>query len=313
MVTLRNSSAVAVRDISNLSKPVTRCLIVSAPGFLRFRDSTHISYLVQSEDGSSSAMYLVDLQTRKASLLLGIRASQGLEDYAWSPDGSTLIYAKGSGIALEIHQLKAGRDRLLASVPAIPAVGCEYDPCPDWDLRLLYSPDGTRISLVYYIAKSVFRIWTSDGKLLKADDSQLTSMSVWSGNGMYFASAKGVQVWRAGVTSNFLPAVGWIRPNDSSLGAIVYETRDTIGWTHIYVVDPTTGRTRDVKVARSEPIFLTSSTLWYQGQRACVPADNCPPRVSVVPSGKTYIYDLQTGTEAESVITSVLDVWPHGA
>jgi hypothetical protein len=62
LVTLGNSSAVAVRDISNLSKPVTRCLINwgGAPNLLQFRDSTHISYVVQG-DGSSSAMYLVDL------------------------------------------------------------------------------------------------------------------------------------------------------------------------------------------------------------------------------------------------------------
>jgi hypothetical protein len=246
-------------------------------------------------------------------LVLGIRASQGLVDYAWSPDGSTLTYAKGSETALEIHQLKAGRDRVLASLPPIPIVGCEQGPCPDWNFEFLYSPDGTRISLVYYIGNSTFRIWRSDGKLLKADDSEPTSMSVWSGNGMYFASGKGVQVWRAGVTSSFLPAVGWIRAKDSSLGAIVYETRDAIGWSHIHVVDPTTRLIRDVKVGRTEPVFLTTSTLWYQGQRACTPADKCPPQVAVVPSGKAYIYDLQTGTEAESVISTVFDVWPHGA
>jgi hypothetical protein len=31
-----------------------------------------------------------------------------------------------------------------------------------------------------------------------------------------------------------------------------------------------------------------------------------------LPTGKTYIYDLQTGTETESRITAVYDVWPHG-
>jgi hypothetical protein len=30
-------------------------------------------------------------------------------------------------------------------------------------------------------------------------------------------------------------------------------------------------------------------------------------------SGKTYIYDLNTGTEFESVITDIADVWPHSA
>jgi hypothetical protein len=30
-------------------------------------------------------------------------------------------------------------------------------------------------------------------------------------------------------------------------------------------------------------------------------------------SETTYIYDLQTGTEWESIITNVADAWPHGA
>jgi hypothetical protein len=29
--------------------------------------------------------------------------------------------------------------------------------------------------------------------------------------------------------------------------------------------------------------------------------------------GKTYIYDLQDSTETQSIITSVIDVWPHPA
>ena len=88
--------------------------------------------------------------------------------------------------------------------------------------------------------------------------------------------------------------------------------RDRSGWTHTWVVDTTTKQTREIKAARSEPIFLTSNTIWYQGERACVAADNCQGQ-SIVQSGMTYIYDLQSRTEAEAIINSVADVWPHGA
>ena len=65
---------------------------------------------------------------------------------------------------------------------------------------------------------------------------------------------------------------------------------------------------------RSEPVFLTSRYIWYQGERDCVPADGCGTNPPFHPaSGKTYIYDLQDGTETGSVITSVADVWPHAA
>ena len=129
LVTLRNSTDIAVRDISNFSKPVTRCLIndpvlqVFGPTLLRFVNSTHISYLVQGADGSTAAMYLVDLQTRKASVVPGVKATQGMVDYAWSPDGSTLIYAipNAAGTLLWCTQVRRAGP-VLASVPPIPAV-----------------------------------------------------------------------------------------------------------------------------------------------------------------------------------------------
>ena len=61
-------------------------------------------------------------------------------------------------------------------------------------------------------------------------------------------------------------------------------------------------------------MFLTSRYIWYEGERACVAADVCGSAPGGHPlNGKTYIYDLQTGTETESIITGVADVWPHAA
>jgi hypothetical protein len=218
-----------------------------------------------------------------------------------------------------LHQLSGGVDRVLdGSLPVMPAVGCESQFCSltdTWDFALSYSPDGTTISMVASVANlSAFRLWASDGRLLKSSSTQSPFMSAWSGSGLYFRDTKGVEVWRGGVTSPFLPGVAWIRPRASAAGGqIVYETRDAQGWAHTFVVDTNTRQVRELKKARSEPVFLTSRYIWYKGERSCVAADYCPTGWSVVASGKTYIYDLQDGTETESIMTSVSDVWPHAA
>ena len=139
-------------------------------------------------------------------------------------------------------------------------------------------------------------------------------MSVWSGDTLYFPGPTGVDMWRDGVTSSFLPGVTWIRPKASSAGGqIVYASTDAQGWAHTFVVDTSTRTVLELKKARSAPAFLTSRYVWYKGQRACVAADYCPSGRTVVDNGKTYIYDLLDGTETESVITQVFDVWPHAA
>ena len=138
-------------------------------------------------------------------------------------------------------------------------------------------------------------------------------MSVWSGRSLYFRDAGGVQAWTNGVTSAFLPGVQWVRPKSSPAGgAIVYETRDASGVAHVHLVDTNTRKVRELKAGRSEPAFLTSRYVWYQGERLCLPSDQCVIGPTA-PTGKYYIYDLQTGTEYSSMITSVVDVWPHAA
>jgi hypothetical protein len=184
------------------------------------------------------------------------------------------------------------------------------------DFQLHFSPDGTLISLVIKtFSGTVFRIWSADGKLLEMDDSYGATMSAWSGKALYLRDAKGVSVWRNESISTFLAGVAWIRPSASPGGAmIVYSVRDSAGWAHTYVVDTATGRARELKNARTSAVFLTSRYIWYQGERDCQPEDQCGASPAIHPlSGKSYIYDLQDGTETESVITSVADVWPHAA
>ena len=309
LVTLRGTSSYVVRDLTDISHPktVSNLGTISAPVFV---SATELSY------ASGSALYRVLLAGSPKTLV----TSQGGAG-TWSPDGSAVLYTTAvSPETTTVHQLRAGRDQVLGSVPGGGGGGCEsVAGCAianSLDTRLLYSPDGKFVSLVTTgFSGSSFRVWSADGTLIKASDLRGPTMSAWSGQGLYFRDAKGVEVWRAGAVSTFLPGVTWITPRASPGGGqIVYVARDGSGWGHTFVVNTTTRKVRELKSARSQPVFLTSRYIWYRGERACVGADVCgatPPWHPL--SGKSYIYDLQTGTETESIITGVADVWPHGA
>ena len=311
LVTLRGSDSIVVRDITDIAHPTT--LSNAGPvSMSMFVSATELSY---SDDTGIVRAPLAGAPKTRLTTSHGL----ALYSYAWSPDGRTLAYLTQSGSGIALHELRGGSDRVLeGAMPAIPAIGCESQFCPiadTLDIRVSYSPDGGSISLVASVLKvNVFRLWSSDGKVLSSSDSQARSMSTWSGNSLYFRDAGGVEMWRDGTTSPFLPGVVWIRPKASPIGGqIVYETRDAHHLAHTFVVDTATRKIRELPKGRFDPWFLTSRYVWYQGQRSCVAADHCPTGWSAISSGKTYIYDLVAGTETESIITGVYDVWPHPA
>jgi hypothetical protein len=313
LVSLRGSNRIVVRNVTDISHPKTLSTVLdtlSEPQFVSATELSGIDFAVQSS--------LIRMPLAGSPKTLVTRSSGLIGYFAWSPDGTSLVYLTQSKSGMALHQLTAGEDRVLGSMPAVPGVGCEtLQGCValenNWDFRLDYSPDGATISLVEQVLNvSAFRIWSAGGKVLASSDSQSRFMSVWSGRTLYFRDASGVEAWRDGVVSAFLPGVAWVRPKAfPNGGQIVYAARDAQGWTHTYAVDTTTRKVRELKKARSSPVFLTSRYVWYRGERACVAADHCLAGYPVIASEKTYIYDLQDGTEAESVITGVYDVWPH--
>jgi hypothetical protein len=319
LVTLRGSNRVVVRDLTDISHPTTVSTAseaLSIPQFVTANELSGIDYSVQKNGlirmsfGGSTTTVVPD-----SGRLTGY--------YDWSPDGSTLVYLTSSATTVNsvmaLHQLTATGDRVLdGSIPALPAVGCESQFCPlaeGWDARLAYSTDGATISFVASIANvKIFRLWASDGKLLVSGSAPARTMSVWSGNSLYFLDANGIETWREGLTAPFLSGMAWIRPNASPAGGqIVYETRDAKHVAATFVVDTATRKIRELKGYRFDPHFLTARYVWYEGQRACVAADRCPTGWLAISSGKAYIYDLVAGTETESIITGVYDVWPHPA
>jgi hypothetical protein len=308
LVTLRGSSSIVVRDITDIAHPTT----VSTLGTIyepQFVNATELSFLtVGAFVHSPLAGYP---KTQVAKLNAGAT-------FAWSPDGQTAAYVTGAPPGGgQFHLVSGGHDRLVSPMPPFYPAGCETQTgCERLNTRLLYSPNGAYISLVNSWPGPAFRVWSSVGKVLKSMDTGFTTWSVWSGNGLYFRDDKGVEIWRDGAVSLLLPGVAWIRPSSSAGGGqIVYMVRDRSGTAHIDLLDTTDGRVRELKSSRSYPAFLTSRFIWYEGERPCASGDRypCGTDGKTIANGKTYIYDLQDGTETESRITGVFDAWPHPA
>jgi hypothetical protein len=295
---LRDGNATVVRDVTDIKHPFT--VATYQHDWPQFDTGTLLSYV----EGTS--LFRTPMSGTPKALIAS--TGEQFSAYAWNPQADTVAYLAPSGSGTALHLVSGGRDVAIAgAIPAVPAVGCENQPCPGadtWDFRLSYSPDGAYISMELSLpGVDAFRLWTSDGKLVLSSDSASRSMSTWSGNALYFPDGKGIETLRNGAVSSFLPGVTWIHPVASPGGAqIVYETRDGQGWHHVFVVDTASHQVRELNKARTTPAFLTARYVWYRGEGS--------PGIY---SGKTYIYDLQTGTESGSIITQVFDAWPHAA
>lgn len=306
LVTLRGSDSVVVRDITDIKHPKTVASLGAIQG-PQFVSATTVSYT------TDTGLVRAPVPGSPKTLV----AAQAKGFYAWSPDGKTAAYLtssiNGPDTTMQLHLVSNGNDRQVSSMPGPPAVyGCESQACADgWDFHLAYSPDGRFISWAQNV-RYVFRMWTAGGVNV-TPTTPFIEMTVWSGANFYFQDSKGIEVLRDGVISTFLPRVEWIRPKASPGGGqIVYETRDAAGLARTFIVDTRTAKVRALGKFRAEPAFLTSRYIWYQGERSCTATDQCLPGSSIS-TGKTYIYDLLDGTETESIVTRVFDVWPHAA
>jgi hypothetical protein len=304
LVTLRGSDNVVVRDITDINHPKTVGTLPGPNQIPRFVSATDLS------DVDGTSLYRMPLSGSPKTVVARAAISLGL--FAWTSDGKTAAYVTGDGL----HVITAGRDTKFGGpLPTADGYGCESQECGDsWDSRVAFSPDDAYVSMLVVSGPVTgFKLWKSDGELLASPTSQGPTMSVWSGRSFYFRDTAGVEVWRDGATSRFLSGVQWVRPKASPAGGlIVYEARDRSGLAHTYIVDTQSKKVRELKAGRSEPVFLTSRYVWYAGERLCLPADQCAIGLTIR-TGKAYIYDLQTGTEYDSIITGVYDVWPHAA
>lgn len=302
-----------VRDITNIDNART---VATVPrlGIMKFVSGADVSGNLL---GNASEVVFAPVVGQPQSI--SADGCINVFDYAWSSDGAKVVYVTDSGdnFKQELRQISAGVDRVIAIVPRpIPITGCVA--CSDnADLRLAFSPDGQYIS---YIGWDTFEVWRADGTLISGPSAGGSSptMAVWSGSELYFRNDQGVNVWRNGAVSLLLPGLSWIRPKSSpASGKIVYQARDSQGRAHVFLLDTATHQTTSlVNAERMEPAFLTARYVWYAGEVVCPESEGCYStgyqwQTETKPTGTTYIYDLQLGSEVQSKITAVVDIWPH--
>jgi len=204
LVTLRGSSNVVVRDVTDVSHPSSRCTFKGG-GYFRFYNATHVSYIVMASGdlGASGALYLADLRTRTTSL---VRAwsDGGFESwiYAWSPNGQYLTYISSDSSGAQWHMLSAAGDRKLLDLGTIP--GRDVDPNGD-DATVGFSADGQFVAVEQTFTQGkgatgsappiqVNRV--SDGSVAYSRTDG--TMAAWAGAGarLYFRTGAGVESWK---------------------------------------------------------------------------------------------------------------------
>jgi Tol biopolymer transport system component len=313
LVSFRGTQQLAVRDITVIVDPVTVSRLDRVGNFAQFVSANDLS----AADEKTIVRMPLSGSPRN------VVACASAFAVAWNPDGTAAAYITqtDSSGGSELHLVTGGSNRVLSSLSGNVITGCESAACTEKVfVRLSFSPSGNYISYVQTWGGPVFRLWASDGRLIKSIDSPQAmsattpSMAVWSGNALYWRDAKGVEMWRLDNETLVLPDVAWIAPSASPGGKqIVYTARDA-GLPTVYILDTASGQSRVLVKSRSGATFLNSHLIWYREERGCVAGDvyPCGDRPTI-PSGKTYIYDLDDKTETESIIAAVYDVWPHAA
>lgn len=295
-----------VRDVTDIVHPVNVSNLTHqvSPG-AKFVDGTEISGL-----GNGTGLLRMPLSGSPATPV----AACGTLTFAWSPDARSAAYvaATTNSKVQALHLVANGEDRVGDTMPASDGVyGCESrgQGCWEtWETSILYSQNGAYISFLQQFGVfSIFRIWTSDGRVLKSVDGSKATMQVWAGNTLYWRDETGVRSWHDGTEKLVVPGVSWIRPKGSPFGGlIVYQTMDANLVVHIDMLDTNTLQSWEIASSRSEAAFLTARYLWFIGDKCSTPCWNSQ-------RDGQYVYDLQTGTESSSDITWLWDVWPHAA
>lgn len=305
IVWLKGGTKPVIRDLTDINHPSTIATLDIPAAEPRFVSATDVSWLWS--DATTNLF-------RHSFTASPVLVAHCVALFDWSADGTAAAFVTDTPTGSELLEVRAGITRTLSLLQAFPRVGCESQSCGDsWQFKLQYSPDGSMISLIE-IGGPNFHVWGIDGRLLWTGNGT-SSMSVWSGSGLFYRDSAGVEVWRAGSVSRVLPGVAWIGPVASpGGGAIAYMLRDASGLPHVDLLDTVTGKARELASGADAPAFLTSRYLWYRGVSLC---NGSHPRdcqvLPTTPTGVTYVLDLQTGTRFESIITSVADVSPHPA
>ena len=320
-MTLRGSTDLVVRDITNLSKPVSRCAFkVCAqwcqsygPDYMRFVTGSRVSYIVRSVNGDG-ALYLADLVTRKTALMRKWGPSESyFWVYAWSPDGSSLTYFTSTQWRIR----SAAGDVSLSSLGK--SLGYNFRHAVD-SFMVGFSADGQ------YVAADQSANPGAVFKVVRLSDKKLVysridgTMATWAGSGanLYFRTGSGLDEWDPVNGVRLVAAgLGWTNPAPSSDGKrIAYLQTDTNGQHFVRMLDLAHNPLQPKALSslfRQGITFLNPTVVWYAEETRCggspCRCDDamCEPNAT----DRTYTHDLVTGVISSSIETSVADTWPH--
>jgi hypothetical protein len=310
-----------IRDVTNIDHPSTVATVNvprwfgdgwSSPSFI---SASTISYVSADPIGLGRMPI-----SGSGNEILAIGCTTGgVVTFRWSADGQSFTYVLSDpdpGGLFRWHLVSGGIDREIGTAPIWCFCGGGSE---DTSFAVGFSPSGQFVSLVDYVGRGTdLQVRRVDGSLVGSEirgdqGPKPVTMGVWSGADLFFRDSAGVERWHEGAIKQFLPGVAWLHPWASPNGGqFVYAVRGSDGFNHVNVVDTSTGQSRQLSSQpRTWPIFLSTRYVWYRGERLCTPNDGICTKTTF--TGTTYIYDLQTGMESESIITDVADVWPHGA
>jgi hypothetical protein len=277
---------------------------------------------VESGVGQHTFEDLVQLSLSDQRLTTLVTVEDGIfYSIEWSPDGGTWTYLLNTPLALEWHLVGGTCNRVLASLPHVPAFGAD----PTQLFRVGFSADGqfVAMSAMYAIgqpgsgSQAPVQVRRLDGSLVatSADSitfSQSLTNFIWVGSSLYFADKNGIEMWNQSRVVEVLPGVHWIRPKLSPDGRlIVYHWLDANGLPHVFVLDAATGTVSQVSsLGGAEGSFLTSRYAWYQQERRLGSAETCD-QLPYCSTGKNFVVDLTSGAETQSDVSWVADAWPH--
>jgi Tol biopolymer transport system component len=309
-----------VRDITDILHPISRCTFKGGTYF-RFLSATRVSYIVtaNSDLGAAGALYVADLPTGVTTLVRSwTYGGYASWVYAWSPDGLFLSYISSDASGAQWRLLSSNGDRKLLDLGAVAPRDVNLDVD---DAMVGFSADEQYVAIeqTFTFGKGgspapgiqVDRLGDASVAYKRTDGT----MAAWAGAGakLYFRTNAGVQAWSPSGVTTVSGGTAWIRPYASPDGSRIAFTLLNAQGNHIgEALDLTTGKLHSLSAnPRVGAAFLNASLVWYAGETPCTTASPCGGLGSPPLSGQTYIYDLGSDVETNSIDTAFFDSWPH--
>ena len=308
------SAEAVLRDYANALTPKTVCLFKG--GVAQLIDARHVVVSACCDPESAYAAAVVDIpEVRYHWFQLPhppgfgaelVAVSPGLDEIAWLSNDDT------TGTNRKVHLTTKSGDQVVATLrTALGRCGS-----PDDSKNGAYTHSGSHLYVLDQPVPSsnILIVLQGNQQVLSLvppsagwPQGAQPAMAVWSPTSQLLFYRQQADVWRwtpAGGAQRYLSGVNWSSPTISADGShLAYSVLRSDGLHDVYLVDLAHGGspTRIGKGARTVPVFLNSTQLWYktEGPSICGPGSNQP-----------LIYDITDGSESGSVIDQVQAVWP---